>query len=101
MQKTCREAYTIYTQYNSINKTCEERVKYFDQILKTFAKKDSIHYESLIIITVYAEKSISKDNLSDEQKGRLINSIAELNIAPWAGQKVSKVIIRLMDAIMN
>ncbi len=101
MEKTCSEAYDIYTQYNNINKTCGERVKYFDQILKTFSKKTRVTYEDILIIVIYAEKSIGNDTLSDEQKGRLMNTIAKLNIDNWPKEKIPIIINRLMDTIMN
>ena len=101
MEKTCSTAYSIYTQYNNINKTCGERVNYFDHILKTFSKRATLTYEDILINVIYAEKSIGNDTLNDEQKGRLINTIATLNINNWPKEKIHIIINRLMDTIMN
>jgi len=101
MEKTCSTAYSIYTQYNNINKTCGERVNYFDCILKTFSKKTKLYYEDILIIVIYAENSIGNDTLNDEQKGRLTNTIATLKINNWPKEKMPIIINRLMDTIMN
>ena len=103
MDKTCSEAFDIYCQYNAIHPHCEKRVVYLNQIInnmKTYTYIRQINFEA---ITIYAEKSIGKDKLTDEQQGRLVNSLSRIEMQTFNSNTeiMHKLINRLMIAIMD
>ena len=73
MQNSCREAYEIYTQYNSINKNNSEKVFLVIKVLEPHQNKEfPISTATLQILVLYIEKSIKNEKLSASQKCRII-----------------------------
>ena len=78
MKKTCREAYDIYTQYNSISNDINEKVHYLIKIIDVYKDKERFGLVDMNTLVLYSEKSIGSDTLSHEQCGRIIHSFSEI-----------------------
>ena len=103
MNNTCREAYDIYVQYNSTKIETWNKVKSLSEIIENMTKYQYIRTGNLQIIVMYAEQSIGKVQLTDKQKGELVNSISKVEIVTFKHNKqpINALLIRLMNAIMN
>ena len=103
MNKTCREAYDIYVQYNATKIRTWNKVKQLSEIIENMSKYQYIRLENLQVIVMYAEQSIGKVQLTDEQKGELVNSISKVEIVTFNHNKqpISALLTRLMSAILN
>ena len=103
MNKTCREAYDIYTQYNSISNDINEKVSYLIKVIDTYKNKPYFNIVDLNTLVLYSEKSIGSDTLSHEQRARIIDSFAEIKISTYRGihDSVIKLTERMVQSIMD
>ena len=103
MKKTCREAYDIYTQYNSISNDINDKVHYLIKIIDVYKDKERFGLVDMNTLVLYSEKSIGSDTLSHEQCGRIIHSFAEIKIImyPRTQDSILKLIERMIQSVMN
>ena len=103
MKKTCREAYDIYTQYNSISNVINEKVHYLIKIIDVYKDKERFGLVDMNTLVLYSEKSIGSDTLSHEQCGRIIHSFSEIKIImyPRTQDSILKLIERMVQSVMN
>ena len=107
MNKTCKDAYDIFEQYNSIHKNpYNEKIAYLEKVLETFFEnkdKDLISLGTLEILVVYFEKTLDRCKLSDSQKGRLVNSLVKVSFKcyPLQKEELSSLLNRIMNTIMD
>ena len=103
MKKTCREAYDIYTQYNSISNDVNEKVQYLIKIIDTYKNKERFGLADMNTLVLYSEKSIGSDTLSHEQCGRIIHSFSEIKIImyPRTQDSILKLIERMVQSVMD
>ena len=103
MKKTCREAYDIYTQYNSISNDINEKVNYLIKIIDIYKNKEFFNNVDLNTLVLYSEKSIGSDTLSHEQCGRIIHSFAEIKIISYTAihDSVLKLCERMIQSVMD
>tara|TARA_B110000208_G_C11703677_1_gene406778 strand:+ start:173 stop:490 length:318 start_codon:yes stop_codon:yes gene_type:complete len=105
MNKTCSQAYNIYTQYSAIHKNSNtEKVRYVKKVLDTYSTKDAFgSMASLRVLVIYIEKTIGSCSLCDFHKGELMNIIVTVPFKSYAHTKAEQTILieRLMTAIME
>lgn len=104
MQNSCREAYGIYTQYNSINKNNSEKVFLIIKVLEPHQNKEfPISTATLQLIVLYIEKNIKDEKLTASQKGRIIENFSRIKIIPYSTTiaKIEIYIKRLINAVMD
>ena len=103
MKKTCREAYDIYTQYNSISNDINDKVHYLIKIIDVYKDKERFGLVDMNTLVLYSEKSIGSDTLSHEQCGRIIQSFSEIKIImyPRTQDSILKLIERMVQSVMN
>ena len=97
MKKTCREAYDIYTQYNSISNDIYKKVNYLIKIINVYKNKERFGLVDMNTLVLYSEKSIGSDTLSHEQCGRIIHSFSEIKII----NIIKKIFFNLNILIFN
>ena len=103
MKKTCREAYDIYTQYNSISNDIYKKVNYLIKIINVYKNKERFGLVDMNTLVLYSEKSIGSDILSHEQCGRIIHAFSEIKIImyPRTQDSILKLIERMVQSVMN
>ena len=103
MQKTCKDAYSIFTEHSSISNKCSKKVMYLNTILETLAKKTTIGPIAILPAVLYAEKSLLNEKLTDYQKGLLVNTLTTIKIQ-WGSHtrgEINLLLKRLVNAIMD
>ena len=85
MEKTCRDAYDIYTQYKSCNSLVRKKVIYVIEVIKQYSIKSKMQYVDLVALSNYMEKSLSKEDLTDYEQHIIMKEISLLNSGTWGG----------------
>ena len=99
MEKTCREAYDIYTQYKNCNPLVRKKVIYAIDVIKHYSIKSKIHFSDIVALSDYIDKSLSNEDLTDYEKHLLMKEISVLNIVSYSG---APALIRIItNAIMT
>ena len=85
MEKTCREAYDIYTQYSKCNPLVRKKVIYVIAVIKQYTIKSQIQFNDLVALSDYMDKALSKEDLTDYEQHIIMKEISLLNICSWTG----------------
>jgi|TARA_Y100000389_G_C17109449_1_gene339971 hypothetical protein len=85
MEKTCREAYDIYTQYSKCNPLVRKKVIYVIAVIKQYTIKSQIQFNDLVALSDYMDKALSKEDLTDYEQHIIMKEISLLNSGTWGG----------------
>ena len=102
MEKTCKEAFDIYCQYEKINLVVRKKVRYVIDVIKEYSRKSQLQFNDLVALSNYMEASLSKENLTDYEQHLLMKAISLLNTASWGGgPPLMHIIINSITNVSN
>lgn len=102
MEKTCREAYDIYTQYKSCNSVVRKKVVYVIEVIKHYSIKSNMQFVDLVALSNYMDKSLSKEDLTDYEQQLLMKGISALHIVSWSGAPdLMRIITNAITSVSN
>jgi hypothetical protein len=102
MEKTCREAYDIYTQYKSCNSSVRKKVIYVIDVIKQYAIKSKITFSDIVALSNYMDKSLSKEDLTDYEQQLLMKEISVLQTLNWGGAPaLMRIITNAITTVSN
>ena len=102
MEKTCREAYDIYTQYKSCNSAVRKKVICVIDVIKQYAIKSQINFNDLVALSNYMDKSLSKEDLTDYEQQLLMKGISVLHTLGWSGApELMRIITNAITTVSN
>jgi hypothetical protein len=85
MEKTCRAAYDIYSQYEKITPVVRKKVIYVIDVIKQYNIKSRLQFNDLVALSNYINKSLSKEDLTDYEQHLIMKQISLLDIVSWTG----------------
>ena len=88
MNTSCKEAYSIFVQYNLIHNHISTKIQYIIDLIKKYKSKEQIIYYDLKLLVMYIKSSIGHEKVSDYQRFRIMNEITELNLPAYSGMDI-------------
>ena len=102
MEKTCREAYDIYTQYSKCNPLVRKKVIYVIAVIKQYTIKSQLQFNDLVALSDYMDKSLSKEDLTDYEQQLLMKEISVLQTLNWGGAPaLMRIITNAITTVSN
>ena len=87
MDKTCREAYDVFCQYNRINPPIRMKVKYIVDVMKSHSTKEKtdFKYNHLVALSRYISTTLRGEKLNSYEQHIIMKELSLLNIVSWNG----------------
>ena len=102
MEKTCRDAYDIYTQYKSCNSLVRKKVIYVIEVIKQYSIKSKMQFVDLVALSVYMDKSLSKEDLTDYEQQLIMKGLSVLQTVSWSGApELMRIITNAITTVSN
>jgi len=102
MEKTCRDAYDIYTQYKICNSSVRKKVIYVIEVIKQYSIKSKMQFVDLVALSNYMDKSLSKEDLTDYEQQLLMKGLSVLKTVSWSGAPdLMRIITNAITSVSN
>ena len=88
MNKSCREAYDIYCQYNNVSQpSIREEVKCINNVIQSYLSKDAsmFTYSDFTALSRFIIETLSGEKLSLYEQQLIMKKFSSLNITTWGG----------------
>jgi len=99
MEKTCKEAYNIFCQYEKITPIVRKEVKYVLEVIATYSSKPEFQFNDLVALSRYISTTLSEENLNVYEQQAIMKQISLLRIVSWSG--APELVNRMVDYIIQ
>ena len=85
MEKTCKEAYNIYCQYEKITPIVRKEVQYVLGVITEYSLKSVFQFNDLLALSRYMHATLAKETLNMYEQQAIMKKMSLLHIVAWAG----------------